>query len=149
AAAVLAAGALLTLPALVTSPFAFLWLSKEAMAIERPVAPGEEIASEVEREMRLVLEAPWSPFGQVRGQWALFAAGLRGREEYPVKEQFGVDATAVLRPPLLEWGDLRSPWWASFRARTGIGAIVVAPIVLVTIAVAAAIALARTLRRSS
>ena len=122
----LAAGALTTFPALVSSPFGLLQAESESLRIVMPTPrsanPNDPIAegeAEASRQEFIPVAPFWSPYNAIRGQWRWLWWGLRGEEAIPVRAFFGADSDAVMTPQLIEWGGLRSPWWLAFRARTG------------------------------
>jgi hypothetical protein len=150
----IAAGFLAAFPALVSSPFGFLFAAAEALRIERPASSfadpayrDNEALAEANRQETLLFAPPSSPYNAIRGQWAWFSFGLRGSETIPVREMFGIDSAAHLTPHLLEYGCNRSAWPVAMRARTGSVAGLAVAGLLAVVAGTCAVALVTALRR--
>lgn len=119
----IACGFLITLPALVTSPFGFLTAATECLQIEKPASSYPEpykndVAYMLADHQEFLPVAPFSSkYNAIRGQWYYLYLAVRGRTSARFDELFDITTERVYTPAIIEHRPPASPWWLTLRER--------------------------------
>lgn len=156
ALAPVAAGALISFPGLVTSPFGFLLFASEALRIERPASSystpafrDSEALVESDRQEFLTIAPFASPYNPIGGQWRMVAAAIRGDAGVATDRFFGIPGPPrTLIPAIVEHTPNRSPWWATLAARIPSRVPFLAPLMCIAAAALSVIGMRRAFRSS-
>ncbi|MFN0205687.1 MAG: hypothetical protein ACKVS6_05180 [Planctomycetota bacterium] len=117
------AGAMITFPALVTSPFGFLTAATESLRIEKPASSlpepykNDEAFAEADRQEFLPAAPFSSPYNAIRGLWYYLYLAVRGRDSVRFDELFNITTPLIYNPKIIEHRPAASPWWRTLKAR--------------------------------